>query len=754
MTRDRIHQVLASSRAALALLLCGTLLAVSLPFGQGVAGAAASEADVERLSGPTRYETAVAIAERYVDEVDSAVTTAIVVPGDDANTLCALPAAALAAQQRAPILLTPAGELPVAVEEFIEGNRISEVTIVGGTAAVSTAVAERLQQLTDSAPRRLGGIDCAETALTVARHLGSAGVTVGRGRTALVATDESAADGLAAGPLAYQARLPLLLTRVGKLATPVRNYLVQHADHVIILGGAAAVSHAIERQIQALGIATERWHGIDRFATAAVIADELLGERSPAACFDGDGVGLATGFLAADAVASAPLLGERCDPLLLTSPSSLPPETVHALGSDEFVGNAFGLLRLTLFGGTAAVSHAAERAAAAAATGIGDAAGPPIVADISTAEGACHWTVTFSEPVRTADAEDISNYTFGQQPLPARLAEIDGGRGRVTIQAIVLLAGASAHTSAEVPTGCATPVAVRDRLGVLGGVIHSATRRQTVEAHEWIARADTARPLLSALTPPGGQTVWIRSNEPLTAGSVTVTLTRGRARRTVTASIDDGDTGFSVTFDFPEHTSYATSDLPFTEPPWLHPKDRITVPANKLRDRAGNGNSSVTHTVVADTEPPRISLVSLTSPSLQADGSFTVDVAVRWSEPVQGCGLGPHDEAIDLGGMQIDVDGDGFSEYSLDGSGAAAAGVTLVDAPDGNPWILPGTAACDQSWQELDGTLVARFAAPSRDALPRDGSSLLVQAGSAHDLAGNPNGLHAAIFAAPSLRGR
>ena len=50
------------------------------------------------------------------------------------------------------------------------------------------------------------------------------------------------------------------------------------------------------------------------------------------------------------------------------------------------------------------------------------------------------------------------------------------------------------------------------------------------------------------------------------------------------------------------------------------------------------------------------------------------------------------------------VDGDGFVEYALDGTGAAAAGVTFVDAPDGNPWVLPGAAACDQYWPNADGT--------------------------------------------------
>ncbi len=770
-------------RACAAASLCVGLVAVLLPVSAGVAHAAADDAaadtnidvDVERLAGTTRYETAVAIAERYAGTVDAVgtgagamgtgPTTVIVVPGDDDHAACALPAAAVAAQQQAPILLTAADELPSVVEAFVEDHGIGHAVVVGGTAAVSTEVADRLAQLTGRAPLRLGGADCADTALEVARHLGSVGpagsgsadlvgsvdspgVAAGRGRTALLATDVSAADGLAAGPLAYRGRLPLLLARGGELDAPVIDYLADQVDHVIILGGPAAVGETAARQLQARDVTTERWHGSDRFGTAARVAAELLGDRSPVACFDGDGVGLATGVLPADAVASAPLLGERCHPLLLTAPSHLPDATAAALAADTVGGDPDGVLRLTIFGGAAAVGRAVERAATAVVTGSDEAGEPPVSAMIDATEGACHWTVTFSEPVRTADAEDVGNYTFGQQTLPERLAEIDGGDGRATTQAVVLLVGTGAYTSAEVPTGCVTPIAVRDRLGVVGGAIRAAAGRRTVEASELIVRADTARPRLSVLAPPGGQTVWVRSSEPLTAGKVTVTLTRGRARNTQTATTERGDTSFSVTFSFPEHDSYpehdgyAVGDLPFTEPPWLHAADKISIAGGRLRDWAGNTNLTATHTVRADTTAPRASGIAVSAPAAGADGTFAVDVVVRWSEPVRGCGLGPSGHEIDLSKIRIDVDADGLADFSLDGHGTSAAGVSFVAAPDGSEWAVAGSAACDRSWQERDGTLVGRIAASTLAALPGASSTLVVLAGAAHDFAGNPTAAH------------
>lgn len=316
---------------------------------------------------------------------------------------------------------------------------------------------------------------------------------------------------------------------------------------------------------------------------------------------------------------------------------------------------------------------------------------------------------------------------------------------------MILLAGASPYDTASVPIGCETPVAVRDRLGVNERSIRSTDGAARNEGAELIVRADTGRPQLKVLAALGRKTVWVRSNEALTDGTIKVTLTRGRSRLTETASVQRGDTGFRVSFDFPEHDSYGSTSLPFTQPPWLAPGDRITLPASKLRDRAGNANSAVTHTIGADTAPPRVSLVSVSQPVRRADGSAAVDVTVHWSEPVQGCGLGPADHTIDVGKLQVDSDGDGFADYSLDGAGTANAGVSLVGASDTSVWTRAGTAACDQSWRESDGTLVARLAAPSAAMLPSAGSTLIARAGAAFDFAGNTSQAHTAAVRREAL---
>ncbi|MCY3891681.1 MAG: cell wall-binding repeat-containing protein [Acidimicrobiaceae bacterium] len=762
MTRARTHQVskprraelgqAVPARATLAALACGALLAVSLPFGHAAAGAAAAEVEAERLAGPTRYETAVEIAVRYLAEIGGDTDSVIVTSGAEQHAACALSAAPLASVQRAPALLTEPDRLSLAPARFLRGADFSDVFIVGGTDEVSPAVAEQIRRLTGSTPHRLGGSGCAETALAVARHLGDAGVAAGRGRTALLATAAAAADGLAAGPVAYRGRFPLLFSDGTALNSDLAEFLDDHVDHVIILGGTAAVSARIENQVRLHVDSTERWAGADRYGTASRVALELLGAEGPVPCFDGDGVGLAAGFGAADAVASAPLLGERCDPLLLTERLRLSRETASVLASEAVTGDAEGRLVLAVFGGTAAVSSRVEAAAISAASAGRFDEGQPVFVVISAAEGACHWRVDFSEPVRTADAGDTGSYSFDGEPLPGRLAEVVVAEGPATRWAVILLAGASPYDAASVPIGCETPVAVRDRLGVNERSIRSTDGAAYNEGEELIVRSDTGRPQLKVLAALGRKTVWVRSNEALTDGTIRVTLTRGRSRLIETASVQRGDTGFRVSFDFPEHDSYGSTSLPFTQPPWLAPGDKISLAASKLRDRAGNANSAVTHTVAADTVPPRVSVVSLSQPVRRADGSAAVDVTLHWSEAVQGCGVGPADHTIDVGKLQ--VDGDGFADYSLDGAGTANAGVSLVGASDTSVWTRAGTAACDQTWRQSDGTLVARLAAPSAAMLPSAGSTLIARAGAAFDFAGNASQAHAAAFKREALDGR
>lgn len=328
------------------------------------------------------------------------------------------------------MLLTAPDELPSAVATFLARPAITTVYIVGNEEVVSAAVEVVVAAINGVTVNRIASVDTAAAAAVEIAGLvgwtpGSPGEIPGRGRTALLATGENFADALAAGPLAYRGDHPILLTPASELPAAVATFLRDSlTDHVVILGGTAAVSAAVDNSVKGLGITTQRWQGADRFATAIDIAEQLLGANAPQQCFDDSGddsgdVGLAYGWRSPDAIVSGPLLGELCAPLLLTERNTLSSTVTEFLRSDDYVtGDAVGKLRITVFGGTAAVGSRALDSATRAATLVA------LGATLEAFDGGCHVAVTFAAPVRTADATNVANYFNGN--VPFRPEELEG----------------------------------------------------------------------------------------------------------------------------------------------------------------------------------------------------------------------------------------------------------------------------------------------------------------------------------------
>lgn len=601
----------ASSRQRLARALSALVIAAGvLAVAHSPAQASAIEVDTDRLSGATRYETAVEIAEAYADVVEreigrADIDTVIVTSGLDEHFAYVLPAPALSRRHNAPVLLTEPSDLPRSVSRFIERSDIEDVIILGDTSIVSASVEDEIGDLPGVDVERIAGSDAYSTAVEVAELVGSSpgrpGTFARQGRTALLATGAKFPDALAAGPLAYRGQHPVLLSHSDELPEDVVEFLDDSGtDHVVILGGTAAISTAVERELDALAIDVTRWRGPDRYETAVRIAEELLGNSSPQSCFDGSEVGLAYGRRSPDAIVSGPYLGELCAPLLLTELDSLPDGTSDALESDElFVGDASGMLTITVFGGSKAVSSSALRAAVRAAEL--DALG----ARITATEGGCQFSVQFDEPVSTSEASNVGNYSRDGAAFRTGEARVETSSGRSTLQATVVLAGGAVRGDAAVATGCIEPLEARDAIGVIGGRISAASDRRVVRQVSAFARADNARPRLSILALAGSITVWVESNEPIQgfegSSSLAVEFQRpGEDSVLVSARLDPGATSFDV-------------DIPgsFDNGDGLEARDRVVVHAGEVEDLAGNENVETSARVVADTTPPRASRITV-----------------------------------------------------------------------------------------------------------------------------------------------
>ncbi|MDE0321905.1 MAG: cell wall-binding repeat-containing protein [Acidimicrobiaceae bacterium] len=829
--RRRVMRVLA------AVVMAAGMLVVTGSPAQG----AAAVISVDRHSGADRYATAAEIAEAYADEVRGrgrpAIDTILVTSGADAHFGCALPAPALSRLYEAPLLLTTRTDVPNAVERFVEDYDIDRAFILGGTDVVSDDVKDELEDLNNVEVKRVAGSDCYGTAVEVAELVGSSpgepGTYRREGRTALVATGEVFADALSAGPLAYTGEHPILLTPRSSLDSRVSQFLrSSRTEHVIILGGSAAVSGSVERAIESLGISVERLFGVDRYATAVRVGEELLDSSPPEACFAGDEVGLAYGRKSPDAITSGPLLGELCAPLLLTDVRDLPRSTSDYLESDEYAtGDADGDLRITIFGGTAAVSRTAENDAVRAARL------REISASVRAIEGACHFTVSFSEPVRTSDARRVDNYTLDGRALSTSLARVDAGSGSSTSKATVILAGATSGSTVAVPTGCLSPLESRDRVGVDGQSIRGAADRRTVRETDVSVRSDNARPNLTVTAPDGGFEVVVDISEPVKQSSFEVTFTRDRVDDVVTSFVLAGETRFTVFVPLEDG---------------LQQGDRIEIPSGAVEDFAGNRSLREFVTVRRDTVLPRVQSVTVTEPAarsasfvelsghynrsrisrvlriealddgdaygaagndweinIEFDGALsasdparivvsatqqrisvatsadtevpdlvddlnqdlefsklfvadltdhefaddatisetlryvafvggvsTVDLRLEWTEPVRGCDA--LDRPIRRDRIEVDTNANGVGDFALDGFGAADSGVEFVEAPDGNEYIVVGSAACDLTPGVASGTLVARLESQIIAELPSLRSRVFVRAGAAYDLRGNP----------------
>ncbi len=161
---------------------------------------------VVRRAGKDRYQTALATSEAHYESAD----TAILVTGT--GYADALSAAGLAGCYDAPILLTDPLKLSAGVADEIERLGATEVIIVGGEAAVSAAVADSVEANTDATVQRISGKDRYATSDAVADA-----VIESEGedfvREAFVVSGANFPDALAAAPIAYARKMPILLAR-------------------------------------------------------------------------------------------------------------------------------------------------------------------------------------------------------------------------------------------------------------------------------------------------------------------------------------------------------------------------------------------------------------------------------------------------------------------------------------------------------------------------------------------------------------
>jgi putative cell wall-binding protein len=303
---------------------------------------------VLRLAGTDRIGTAISVSQDLVHEKGYAAVLARADSYADA-----IAGAALAQQAGAPLLLTAGDSLDRRVEDELRravDDRDGEVAVLGGSAAISANVVDRLVTLGYSVTR-YAGANRYDTAAKVAKD------NFGEPTTILLADGNSFTDGLLASSAAPTAALEnaasdpssggaaVLLTNGAVMPQETRDYLNSHGGVTLIAIGAAAAAAAPS----ATAIT-----GADPAETSVRVAERFFP--------DPWAVGAASMANFPDALTGGAHVPRFGGPLLFTDPHTLSPVVDTYLQSHTRIPIGF------VYGGPAAVGDAVLSAVIAAIT--------------------------------------------------------------------------------------------------------------------------------------------------------------------------------------------------------------------------------------------------------------------------------------------------------------------------------------------------------------------------------------------------
>lgn len=206
--------------------------------------------EIDRASGPTRIETAARLAELAAARARRAVLTRAYAPTPDATFADSLAAGALAAQLRAPVLLTETSALSEPARDVLVAAGVREVLLIGGEDAISDAVREELEELGISVTR-VRGASRVETAVEIAAARGFEAAAAARAAVLVDGRDGGAwADAFPAALWSAREAAGIVLASGSGLPRPTRAWL--DGGGVPLVCGASTPERACDQAAAAL----------------------------------------------------------------------------------------------------------------------------------------------------------------------------------------------------------------------------------------------------------------------------------------------------------------------------------------------------------------------------------------------------------------------------------------------------------------------------------------------------------------------
>ncbi|NYE03754.1 lactocepin [Bacillus niacini] len=284
------------------------------------------ESAVERLAGPTRYETSVEVSKKGWEQSD----VVVLARGDVyADALAGVP---LAAKYDAPLLLTASNDLNKSTQAEIERLGAKKVYILGGTGAISSSVEKQLKGLGVEVVR-LSGENRYETAATVAKVVAPEG-----SKEVVVVNGFNFPDALSVASFAGAQGLPILLVNDSKTLPAETKTAVKDlgATKTLVIGGNGVVNNEVAKKLPSV----TRVGGETRYETNVAVAKHFD--------LDANFVYVATGDNFPDSLAGAALAAKDKTGIVLVT-EALPEATKAYLAS-------LNLVQVNVLGGENVVS--------------------------------------------------------------------------------------------------------------------------------------------------------------------------------------------------------------------------------------------------------------------------------------------------------------------------------------------------------------------------------------------------------------
>lgn len=282
-------------------IVAGGPSAISSEVGQAIAEVV-GDADIERIAGDGRYDTANAL----VTEAHGSDAPGIIMLASGAEFPDALAAGALAATGDAALVLTDPAVLvegTVDALESLAADGAERLVVVGGTAAVSDAVADAAAEVVGASVERVEGPTRTDTADAVAAF--ATGEGIAGTDAAVLARADDFADALVAAPLAASLGAPLVLEPSTTTTDCERS--------VTITGGEAAVSAAVADQLAA------QCSGLDPDQASDLLSGNVfnlrIGEAAAAAFDTRADAGTVRALVGAEELSTTPVRADGDTPL-------------------------------------------------------------------------------------------------------------------------------------------------------------------------------------------------------------------------------------------------------------------------------------------------------------------------------------------------------------------------------------------------------------------------------------------------------